>query len=333
MEPKVSIIIPIYNAAPYIRRCLRSIECQTYDNVECLLIDDCGTDNSMQIAEQFISNYKGKILFQIIRHEQNLGLSAARNSGIYAASGEYIFFIDSDDAVTSDCLEELTNLAKKYPNVDFVQGNTIKDLDNLMEGQNDIDVPEFCNDKLILEKIILTKTNRTAWNRIIKRSFLIDNSILFPVGLIMEDHYWLYFISKYCNAASFTNKGTYLYYRNENSIVNSMSKSFLIKRYSSYITISNTIINDLIHRSDIQTYHKMYVGEALVFCMINLCRLHSIIHWSRFWYYALCLLFKIGKRITWRQVLLFICMMPPLCFMVKISGWRWRLREYIVAKL
>ena len=79
----ISIIIPTYNVQDYIAKCLESIATQTYtDGVECLVIDDCGTDNSIAIAEQFIANYSGPISFQIIHHEQNKGVSAARNTGI-----------------------------------------------------------------------------------------------------------------------------------------------------------------------------------------------------------------------------------------------------------
>ncbi len=90
---KITIVIPIYNVAPYISDCLHSVMNQTYQGeIECLLIDDCGLDNSMEVAENVLSNYHGKIKFRIYHHEYNRGLSAARNTGIEHATGEYIYF-------------------------------------------------------------------------------------------------------------------------------------------------------------------------------------------------------------------------------------------------
>lgn len=82
----VSIIVPVYNVAEYIESCVRSVMTQTYDGgLECLIFDDCGTDNSIAIAQQMIENYQGSIDFKVIHHEKNRGLSAARNTGMDAA--------------------------------------------------------------------------------------------------------------------------------------------------------------------------------------------------------------------------------------------------------
>ena len=98
MLPKVSIVIPVYNVEPYIEECLQSVMRQSYrGEIECILIDDCGTDNSMGIAVQLIEEYNGPIDIKVMHHEHNQGLSAARNTGIDAACGDYIYFLDSDD--------------------------------------------------------------------------------------------------------------------------------------------------------------------------------------------------------------------------------------------
>ena len=106
---KITIVVPIYNVALYITDCIQSIISQTYQGkIECLLIDDCGTDNSMEIVEGILKSYQGKIDFKICHHNRNRGLSAARNTGINHATGEYIYFLDSDDEITSDCIEKLS---------------------------------------------------------------------------------------------------------------------------------------------------------------------------------------------------------------------------------
>ena len=95
----ISIIIPVYNVEKYIEACLHSVMAQTYTGpMECILVDDCGQDNSIGVAEKMISDYQGTIHFRILHHDHNRGQSAARNTGMDAATGEYIFFSDSDDS-------------------------------------------------------------------------------------------------------------------------------------------------------------------------------------------------------------------------------------------
>ena len=105
---KISIVIPIYNVAPYVEECIQSVMNQTWKGkLECILVDDCGTDDSMKVATEKLKEYEGNIDFRVIRHERNRGLSAARNSGIDAVTGDYVYFLDSDDEITPDCIDLL----------------------------------------------------------------------------------------------------------------------------------------------------------------------------------------------------------------------------------
>ena len=121
----VSIIIPIYNVEKYVAECLNSVISQTYDHskIECIIVDDCTPDLSMVIVDEIIGKYNGEIVFNIIRHEHNQGLSAARNTGIEAATGDYLYFIDSDDYIYPKSLELLLNASKEYNKPDVVVGN------------------------------------------------------------------------------------------------------------------------------------------------------------------------------------------------------------------
>ena len=123
----VSIIIPVYNVAPYIEDCLRSVIGQTYRGViECLIVDDRGTDDSIAIAERLIKDYSGPIRFEILHHEHNRGVAAARNTGALKAKGDYIFYLDSDDEITTDCIEKMMAVASQEPDIEMVQGNYIR---------------------------------------------------------------------------------------------------------------------------------------------------------------------------------------------------------------
>lgn len=103
MRPKISIIIPIYNAAKYLPACLNSVVNQTYQNLEIILVDDGSTDNSYQIAKSYA---KKDPRIKLI-HQENAKQSAARNHGIKLATGKYISFIDDDDEITEDFIEQL----------------------------------------------------------------------------------------------------------------------------------------------------------------------------------------------------------------------------------
>lgn len=111
---KVSVIIPIYNVAAYIARCVRSLLGQTLDDVEFIFVDDCSSDDSIFILEAVIKEFpKRAETIKLIRHSQNMGLPAARNSGLEMAEGEYIFHCDSDDWLESTALENLYYVAQQ----------------------------------------------------------------------------------------------------------------------------------------------------------------------------------------------------------------------------
>jgi glycosyltransferase involved in cell wall biosynthesis len=102
-SPEVSIIVCIYNAEKYLSRCIDSIIAQTFTHFECILIDDGSTDNSLSICERYRQS-DDRI---IVIHQENSGVSAARNKGIEVARGKYIFFVDSDDYIQQNMYEKL----------------------------------------------------------------------------------------------------------------------------------------------------------------------------------------------------------------------------------
>ena len=106
----ISIIIPVYNVEKYIERCLLSVIGQKgLDGfVECILVDDCTPDRSMQIAQKLIGDYQGSIHFRIIHNNENQGLSCSRNNGLKIAKGDFVYFLDSDDYIYPNCLELLS---------------------------------------------------------------------------------------------------------------------------------------------------------------------------------------------------------------------------------
>ena len=115
-KPLVSVIVPVYNVASCINRCLRSLSSQTYKNTEIILVDDGSTDKSGLICDKFATNHNN---IKVI-HKPNGGLSDARNCGIDNATGEYLYFFDSDDVIHPNTIEILISLAQRY-NADIVE--------------------------------------------------------------------------------------------------------------------------------------------------------------------------------------------------------------------
>src|SRR4051794_9695531 len=104
----VSVVVPIYNVAPYLRDCLDSVRSQSHRELQVILVDDGSTDNSAEIADEYVAMDSR---FQLVR-QANAGLSAARNTGIPYATGDYIAFLDSDDVLASFAYEVLVGAAE-----------------------------------------------------------------------------------------------------------------------------------------------------------------------------------------------------------------------------
>lgn len=109
-NPLISVIVPVYNVAPYVEACLNSIVCQFYKNIEILVVDDASTDGSYDICKKFAVADKR---IQLIQHSENSGISAARNTALKIAKGDYISFIDSDDTIEKDMYTTMCSAAQK----------------------------------------------------------------------------------------------------------------------------------------------------------------------------------------------------------------------------
>ena len=221
MYPSISIIVPVYNVGPYIERCLRSVMGQTYGGpLECLLIDDCGTDNSMEVARALVDGYQGAIVFREVTHSKNRGLSAARNTGMDAAMGEYLFFLDSDDALPPDSLEKLILPILKDPTIEMVMGNREMIFDGLPTS---LDTNQLCETDLnSSEKVrdyYLTKwLSVGAWNKLLRKEFLKKNGLFFREGLLHEDWLWTHYVMRHLNHLYLIPDSTYVFYRRPQSI-------------------------------------------------------------------------------------------------------------------
>lgn len=329
---KVSIIIPIYNVSKYIVRCLDSVSAQTFKDIECLLIDDRGTDNSVAIAEQYIQDYNGKILFKLLHHKKNRGLSAARNTGIDAANGDYLYFMDSDDAIVPETIETLLKLFEKYPDIEFAQGNILAEKREISSYGLKNSIPEYSNNLEELQRIMLSEITTVAWNRLIRRDFVLEHKLYFPEGYFTEDMYWGYFIVKYVRAAAFTHKGLYVYYINEGSMMTQRSKANRRKWLNSRIWTSNVYLSDIMANGSNQ-YQRQYIAVNMLSCLVELNAISSLRDWWHFWKQVNRWALSVCSKFSFYRFLFYLVLMPPICLLAHRDKLRWRIQQALITHI
>ena len=229
--PLISIIVPVYQVEPYIEKCFSSIDNQTFQDYECLFVDDCGTDRSMEILAGLIEVSPRREQYRIICHENNRGLSAARNSGLDSAKGNYILFIDSDDYLLPESLQLLT-APLRDDDYEVVLGRYQK----ITDGKITLSpVPDFPEGTPVMEKIYSMRGELwlCAHNRLVKRELFEKYQIRFIEGILWEDNPFsiklFNSISKFC----FLGDPTYAYIVRKNSICTTYSE----KHYDSWLRV------------------------------------------------------------------------------------------------
>lgn len=228
---KISIIIPVYNVEAYIVECLESVAQQTYTGeMECLIVDDCGTDNSIPLAQDFIDSYQGKMEFRILHHKKNRGLSAARNTGTNAATGDYIYYLDSDDVIIPETIELMARIVQDHPQVEMVQGG-MGDMDGgIISDFTNLQLPEYTDDLLWISTNIFLYLPVSSCNRLQRKEFLLKENITFHEGIIHEDVPYNFLLAIKCRHIGFVRKNTYIVRKHRmGSITNTPQEQFALQ--------------------------------------------------------------------------------------------------------
>lgn len=204
---KVSVIIPFYNVEKYIRKCLESLRAQTITDIEFILVNDGSKDGSEEIAKEFLSDSRFKLLVK-----ENGGLSDARNYGLQASTGDYIAYLDSDDYVESNMYESMYKRAVDT-DADIVECNFIWEYPN----------KEVIDNKSVKDNLLLD-IRVVAWNKLYKASFLKPLNISFSVGHQYEDVSYCYKILPYVNKFESIEVPFIHYIQRSNSISNNQNE-------------------------------------------------------------------------------------------------------------
>ena len=237
MEYKISIIVPIFNVEEYLDASLNSVLEQTigFENLEVIMVDDCSTDNSKKVMEDYETKYDN---FKAIYLKQNSGAAGRpRNVGMAKATGKYLMFLDADDYYNPDTCEILYNKMVQE-DVDIVFGNYVYVYDNRMHKYPNIfgEVDEV-KVKTIDEEVRLLTLPPSLWTKIYKRNFIEDNKITFPEGIPAQDLVFIVHAFLKANGIIYLNK---FYAVNYNRVRDSM-QDYSVSRSKSMKNLMKTI--------------------------------------------------------------------------------------------
>ena len=239
MEIKVSIIVPVYNVEQYLRKCLDSLIHQTLREIEIIIVNDCSPDGSQAIIDEYVQK-DGRV--KIIVHQENLGLGGARNTGIDAAKGKYIAFVDSDDWVELNAYEYLYTLAEKEQ-VDVIafsfrsctEDNTVLSYSHhLLENK-------WTNTKEILQAHFNYQIKTSVCMKLYKTELFNKNHIYFPVHRLYEDLATTIHILAHTQKILQIDQPFYFYRTNTSSITRTLSLRHIEDYVFAFSQIKQTI--------------------------------------------------------------------------------------------
>lgn len=216
---RLSIIVPFYNVEQYIEECIRSLYDQDIpqEEYEVICVDDCSPDGSRAIVERLQGEFK---TLRLICHERNKKLGGARNTGLREAKGKYVWFVDSDDYVSANCLGKLLRGAEAQ-DVEML----LFDYATVSNGKSQQVVYPEIDEKVITGEELLRQVHErwyvcvpTAWNKLYKREFLIQNNLFFTEDVMYEDTDLSLKMLTYLKRIKYMNESAYNYRQNAQSI-------------------------------------------------------------------------------------------------------------------
>ena len=256
-NPKISIIVPVYNVERYLRQCIDSILAQTYKDFELLLIDDGSPDNSGTICDEYAKKDPRIRVF----HKPNGGVSTARNLGIDNARGEYISFIDADDYVEPNFLEEMLNAMNRY-NADLVCCGTWESVKPdgryacIMKTDKD---KKFTRNEMLIEVLAPDSCGGAPFNKLYKASIIKSNQIKFPEDMkYWEDSSFAIKYTLHCTQTAYISNVLYHYVANDTSATHKkITTKTIDHRYIDRLKVNR------LYREALEPLHDRAVISAL----------------------------------------------------------------------
>ena len=223
----ISVVVPVYNVAAYLERCVDSIVAQTYSTLEIILVDDGATDNSGEICDAYEKKYP-KLIKTI--HQTNMGLSGARNTGLSYAHGKYITFVDSDDWLASDMVETMYNNLKKYDaQISCISLYQAYENGKLVKNSSKTEICVMSKEEALGKFLFNENLTVCVCGKLYKTS--LWDTVKCPEGKLFEDQYTTYKLIDQAETIIFDPNPKYYYFKRHGSIGHS---SFTEKTYELY---------------------------------------------------------------------------------------------------
>lgn len=241
----VSIVVPIYNAEKYLDRCLESVLSQTYVDIEVILVNDGSSDRSEKICRRYKALDKRVFLI----NQENKGLGGARNSGLHAAKGSYVGFVDADDVIQRDMISDFVKIAAtEQPNV-ICSNILVYDKGNVSyrEIRNDLPYNQVLKSDEIKNYLLQPYYGGymgiipSACTKIYEREFLVNSDLFFDENIRRTQDYWFNFeVFKKATSVYVINHGYYHYYFNDSSMI----RTYRPKGFELFVASREKLINE-----------------------------------------------------------------------------------------
>ena len=267
--PVISVIVPVYNTAPWLRRCLDSICAQTYRNLEILCVNDGSTDNSAEILEEYAAKDSRIKVFT----QENAGLSAARNTALEHATGEWVTGVDSDDYLAPGICEKAISCAAAAVDMVFFGVQEVDETNAALPEREYFELPGDGAYEMTPE--LAAQLNVCFCGKLWRRSLLEENNLRFPHGLVHEDEALYYLAAPYVRKIAICPDLGYYYVQREGSIMNSGMMSDL-NRVRRIIPVLEYVGFEYAQRGLRSRNERRY----LVKMFVRLCCYCVCIYWS-----------------------------------------------------
>ena len=277
ITPFLSIILPVYNVAPYLMRCINSLLALNipHEEVEIIFVDDCSPDDSVYIIEKIMQNYSH---FCLIRHKANKRAGGARNTGLRAAKGTYVFFCDPDDEILPLGMEAaVSHVKNSNKRLDVAMFDSIQPGGDMMYTSNRND---------IMDAQDFLKKNNVTWSPCIslyRKEYLTDNNIYFAENVLFEDIDWVLRAQSYAQTIQYQPIAIYKYYTNDISQSNTRPNVIKVTCWLEMALRINKLAEE----------QKNEIGKIL--------RAHSQLALKR-GFYSLCFLSYVDRQIVVQNI-------------------------------
>ncbi|MGF0027574.1 glycosyltransferase [Streptococcus alactolyticus] len=257
----LTVVIPVYNVEKYLKRCVESVLVQEWHNYDILLVDDGSTDSSPQICDLYAEKYE---MIRVI-HKENKGLSDTRNRGIEEASGEYVYFPDSDDWLEPNTFSELSDVIEEltYDIISFNRELVTSEEDKLISAKSRIQ--KLSGKQALLEMLKHSDVTGFANDKIYRKKLFLDNDIKFPVGKYYEDLGTNYKLFLKATKVYVTNQKYYHYLiTNPDSITQSWNEQKLQDMFGFYREIYySPLIREKFEELEIEILQAFYINGLI----------------------------------------------------------------------